>query len=475
MRKYLFIALLMFHLANVSAQNFSNNSNVQSLAPNDAIEVEGNELAFKMMNVCYQDLLFAFSANAQEPAYLSGSVNGYQFQTIDTAANVSDIKGLVGFLGNVSEICYAGDDTLYCKNFSFSNNSVNLHLYSGLHISEMIRLIGGNTSSMTVLRKVADSTQLVRVILNLANSLEVIDTVNLPVKTFIKSSKNSYYESMVNFAGLDAQGNLHGYILNINSFSIQHHFVIPSFQGEILHIDAVDYKVFMVVKNGNDLSVIDYFQASQTFTSNSLGSFDEIISASSWFPLWGFEADSFLVLVEENQQIKAKVFNTHTGVNTSTKTLLLEGKKVYPSPTFFMGNYNSGVLEYTDSNGRYLARINNNFQIDTNTVYAISQSPDDYNYAFVCFVGIDEKSLPEIKTFLYPNPATNQVNVLVKNVPCDMEHHLELYDLNGKKLYATPFHSKCDLTVPLDNLQAGMYMLQLHINGKVYTRKLMKK
>ncbi len=79
----------------------------------------------------------------------------------------------------------------------------------------------------------------------------------------------------------------------------------------------------------------------------------------------------------------------------------------------------------------------------------------------------------------YPNPATDQVNIVVKTEE-NKNLKLKLYDMNGRAVRnAVEINSgqdKSTTQIPLDNLQSGIYIYTLTENNKViYSNKIIKK
>ncbi|MDR0927825.1 MAG: S8 family peptidase [Ignavibacteria bacterium] len=84
--------------------------------------------------------------------------------------------------------------------------------------------------------------------------------------------------------------------------------------------------------------------------------------------------------------------------------------------------------------------------------------------------GIDDES--NFQFAVYPNPATNLVNVKVDNV-YDIPYMLDIYDESGKLVYLTSLMS--EKQIDLSSLQSGVYFVRLN-NGKDNSiQKIVKK
>jgi hypothetical protein len=83
-------------------------------------------------------------------------------------------------------------------------------------------------------------------------------------------------------------------------------------------------------------------------------------------------------------------------------------------------------------------------------------------------VGVEEMEKENIT--VYPNPATNVVNVKLAG---DKEAKVQMFNLVGQQVYNGTATSTASINV--SNMKAGVYMLKISQNGKVYTSKVVVK
>lgn len=83
------------------------------------------------------------------------------------------------------------------------------------------------------------------------------------------------------------------------------------------------------------------------------------------------------------------------------------------------------------------------------------------------YSGVGVESHKEISESIYPNPATNVLNVEVSNA---QEYQWTLRDLTGRTLQSGRGAGK--ITLSVKNYPAGVYMLTLNVNGTERTRKV---
>lgn len=114
---------------------------------------------------------------------------------------------------------------------------------------------------------------------------------------------------------------------------------------------------------------------------------------------------------------------------------------------------------YTD---RILYNIesNSNGDISNRTTFSYSDDP------------LSVKDFNQIKLKVYPNPTSDYLHINIDNF--DVNTSLELFNLMGKQVKASHLYSNRAI-VDISNLAKGVYFLKIHSNGKVATKKIIKK
>lgn len=74
---------------------------------------------------------------------------------------------------------------------------------------------------------------------------------------------------------------------------------------------------------------------------------------------------------------------------------------------------------------------------------------------------------------LYPNPATNVVNIT--NAENMLVQQVIIYDITGKQLSMQIFNNQAEIQLNVENLVSGTYMLHLQTNDGTVVKKLVKK
>ncbi len=74
---------------------------------------------------------------------------------------------------------------------------------------------------------------------------------------------------------------------------------------------------------------------------------------------------------------------------------------------------------------------------------------------------------------MYPNPATNVVNIT--NSENVLVNQITVYDIAGKQLSTQSFNNQTEIQLNVENLSSGTYMLHLQTNEGIAVKKLVKK
>jgi len=74
---------------------------------------------------------------------------------------------------------------------------------------------------------------------------------------------------------------------------------------------------------------------------------------------------------------------------------------------------------------------------------------------------------------LYPNPATNVVNIT--NSENMLVQQITIYDIAGKQLNTQTFNNQAEIQLNVENLSNGSYMLHIQTNKGMAVKKLVKK
>ncbi|MBK8492200.1 MAG: T9SS type A sorting domain-containing protein [Saprospirales bacterium] len=121
-----------------------------------------------------------------------------------------------------------------------------------------------------------------------------------------------------------------------------------------------------------------------------------------------------------------------------------------------------GFVSYTVGQTAYLA-----ITVTNGSVYQGVQQP------FYIIVGVEEASTLTKFCTLYPNPSDGDVTLKVEGIPAkDLEY--QLYDLKGQLIERNRLWTN-EMIIPMQHLDAGTYLLNLHDNfGACTTFKIIK-
>lgn len=100
----------------------------------------------------------------------------------------------------------------------------------------------------------------------------------------------------------------------------------------------------------------------------------------------------------------------------------------------------------------------------------------DFSYAltkqitYQSVLGLNEEKI-DFEIDVYPNPATHNLNVAIKNAGGSRSYHVSIYDMNGKRVYATETHHEF-FKVNITTWEKGIYFFHLKDEFKTITKKI---
>ena len=181
-------------------------------------------------------------------------------------------------------------------------------------------------------------------------------------------------------------------------------------------------------------------------------------------------ADGVYAFNGETLQRKVPIVSeiTHQGqLSRDGKTKVTEGNNraltgynIYRNDELIASTSNTHYIDELSVNGVY------NYYVKAN--YDGFESDTSNNVTVSCFVGVEELTL-EKSIKVYPNPATNQLNVKVSN---DIKE-IKVYNYVGQVVYGTSVTSTKTIQINTSEYKAGIYLMQFTTeNGKTITKKV---
>jgi hypothetical protein len=140
-------------------------------------------------------------------------------------------------------------------------------------------------------------------------------------------------------------------------------------------------------------------------------------------------------------------------------------------------SFNMGTFAYdvADSTVFFAKTYNSNGDSVYHKFYFTAfggSSTGDYVFNQTLLLHTDVEAIESSNTIeVYPNPAQDQVNVVL-----DYEGltSVRIYDMNGKVVFSTEVEQSNILPINIENLQQGIYFLQVINNGNSYSQKIVK-
>ena len=141
----------------------------------------------------------------------------------------------------------------------------------------------------------------------------------------------------------------------------------------------------------------------------------------------------------------------------------------------------SGI--YTAHGGEQYLTIGNFYADDSTNYLKISNNNTHFSFYYIDDVwvslstdtsGINEVAEKEIGMDIYPNPASDNVTILLNNID-NSQCTFELYDVVGNRIFSKEFKAnQYSVIIPLDNVAKGVYICRIlnSNNIKLYNSKL---
>jgi hypothetical protein len=79
----------------------------------------------------------------------------------------------------------------------------------------------------------------------------------------------------------------------------------------------------------------------------------------------------------------------------------------------------------------------------------------------------------DVNIDVYPNPANDKVNIRFSDMP-ESGSTLSLFDISGKQLISEKVEGEVT-TMDVQNLQPGVYIIQVPVNGRILPHKIVKR
>ena len=150
-----------------------------------------------------------------------------------------------------------------------------------------------------------------------------------------------------------------------------------------------------------------------------------------------------------------------TVTNSSTGT---------PSPTYTWSTMPGALISNPSAtNPTITFTVNGTYTVFLTASAGGSVSTTNHTLSVSVCVGISESSLFNQSIGLYPNPASEKINIEVANVT---SYNYQITDLLGKVIVSDAIHNKEKATVDVSNINKGIYFLIIESNGQKATKKI---
>ena len=159
------------------------------------------------------------------------------------------------------------------------------------------------------------------------------------------------------------------------------------------------------------------------------------------------DISSFRVICYKDPRSQYTSYGSEELMNDLNHGLLLDDYSLYNSQVFCYGAYDCGA------------------------VYTANLRPDiSFHVTCNSCSNVNVEDMEKENITVYPNPASNYLNVTLAG---DEAATVQLFNLVGQQVYSETAVNSASINV--SSLKAGVYMLKVSQNGKVYTSKVVVK
>ena len=166
-----------------------------------------------------------------------------------------------------------------------------------------------------------------------------------------------------------------------------------------------------------------------------------------------------------------------TGGNNIAMQLIIDGMKLQPcSPGFVDGRdaiLEADLLAYGGANQCIIwdafARRGLGFSASQGAAGSVSDGTVAFDVPEECTLGINDNNFDN-NFIIYPNPSNGNINI--KPLLDFGDAKVSIYDINGRKVYNTDVNLQNTVSINIQNLSAGMYIMQIEGADYSHTAKL---
>lgn len=179
------------------------------------------------------------------------------------------------------------------------------------------------------------------------------------------------------------------------------------------------------------------------------------------------------------QIVVAQKYYTYNAASNGDVNYKHVMRKMLPSPNGTALNVTAGgsttVNEnYTFNIGGVTGGAAGNFNLwndDIEVVFIVEDRDNNMvmnaDIANLTYVGLEETDL--VKASIFPNPANDVLNIQLDE---EQELNVKIFDLSGKVVLAKEYGQSFGEQINTSNLQAGMYIVQVVVDGKMASQRI---
>lgn len=392
--------------------------------------------------------------------------NGQNYTTAGTytttLSNVSGCDSIVTLNLTFSTAASSAQNVSTCSAYTWALNN-QTYTSSGT-FSETVQSTSGCDSTVTLNLTIAQPTSSTVQVSNCGAYVWAVDG-----QTY--TSSGNYTAVIPNAAGCDSTITLQ-LTVNPATTSTQTEQACGSYVWSVnnqSYTSTGTYTELLTSVNGCDSTVV------LDLTVNPAYNFTETVNYCGDF-LWNEDGNTY-----SNTGVYTTTYTSVFGCDSvRTLDLFIEDvEAVVNQPTdTTLVTFSGGSLAYqwVDCNNNFApiaGETNSTFVVTANGSYALIASGQNCSDTSECFtfttIGTEENEALELH--IYPNPVSDKLNISLPGATGGV--HVKLYDAKGALVTEMDFEQAEEIEL-LFPYAKGVYSLELNLNGKIYTEKIVK-
>ena len=259
------------------------------------------------------------------------------------------------------------------------------------------------------------------------------------------------------------------YELELDSFEIVKTIDMSLATENPVSMRVVNNKVHLLSFPGNSKSAITQFSLTDSSESSSIFYSQSTCKAYDWsaegLDLYCQPASDPIGNTEHK-----KLYKVNPSLQQITSIIDID-MELYAIQYPNFGGFSSSWLFLCNSDSNSLTTV---YASGTTDSLVTSYNTRFVNHEIRCAFALQENLKDYVRFHTFPNPVSDDVNLVVSGVPSNGEYEVSILDIQGRLLHREQVKSKSTAVFSFADYEPGIYFLQIVINGELFAQKIVK-